>query len=216
MIKIRCVVERITYQNPENGYTVLKARVKGYNDLVAIIGNLIDINVGSVLLVEGNWKVDIKYGRQFIAEKWEETLPATIYGIEKYLGSGLIKGVGPKFAKKIVGEFGTDTIDIIETDVERLLEIDGIGKKRVGMIRDSWEKQKEVKNIMLFLQEHGVSTSYAAKIYRQYGNESINIVKENPFRLADDIWGIGFRTADYIAEKLGIEKQSFVRLRSGI
>ena len=188
MIKIRCVVERITYQNAENGYTVLKAKVKGYDDLVAIVGNLLDVNVGSVLLIDGNWKVDAKYGRQFMAEKWEETLPATVYGIEKYLGSGLIKGVGPAFAKRIVAKFGTDTIAVIEDDVERLLEIDGIGRKRVRMICDSWEQQKEVKNIMLFLQDHGVSTSFAAKIYRQYGNESIDKVKENPFRLADDIW----------------------------
>ncbi len=110
MLKIRCVVERITYQNPENGYTVLKTRVKGYKELVPVTGNLLDVNVGSVLLVEGNWKIDARYGRQFIAEKWEETLPATVYGIEKYLGSGLIKGIGPKYAKKIVQEFGTDTI----------------------------------------------------------------------------------------------------------
>ncbi|MDO5392413.1 MAG: helix-hairpin-helix domain-containing protein [Eubacteriales bacterium] len=147
-MKIRCVVERITYQNPENGYTILKCRVKDYTDLVPVIGNLLDVNVGSVLLVEGNWKVDSKYGRQFVAE--------------------------------------------------------------------SWERQKEIKNVMLFLQDHGVSTSFAAKIYKQYGNDSIPTVKENPYRLADDIWGIGFKTADQIAEKLGFEKNSFVRLRSGI
>lgn len=216
MIKIRCVVERITYQNPENGYSVLKVRVKGYDDLVPLVGNLVDVNVGSVLLVDGNWKVDAKYGRQFVAESWEETMPATIYGIEKYLGSGLIKGVGPKFAKRIVQRFGTDTLEIIETDVRRLLEVEGIGRKRVEQIAESWERQKEIKNVMLFLQDHGVNTSFAAKIYKQYGNESIETVKKNPFRLADDIWGIGFRTADQIAQKLGVEKEAFVRLRSGI
>ena len=216
MIKIRCVVERITYQNPENGYTILKCRVKDYAELVPVIGNLLDVNVGSVLLVEGNWKVDAKYGRQFVAESWEETLPATVYGMEKYLGSGLIKGVGPKFAKRIVQKYGMDTFTVIEDHVELLIEVEGIGKKRVQMIADSWEKQKEIKNVMLFLQDNGVSTSYAAKIYKQYGNESISIVKENPYRLADDIWGIGFKTADQIAEKLGFEKNSFVRLRSGI
>jgi len=215
-MKIRCVVERITYQNPDNGYSVLKVRVKGYDDLVPLVGNLFDANVGSVLLAEGNWKIDAKYGRQFVADSWEETMPATIYGIEKYLGSGLIKGVGPKFAKRIVQKFGTDTLEIIETDIRRLLEVEGIGRKRVGQIAESWERQKEIKNVMLFLQEHGVSTSYAAKIYRQYGNESIAIVRENPFRLADDIWGIGFRTADQIAQKLGVGKEAFVRLRSGI
>lgn len=216
MIRIRCVVERITYQNPENGYSVLKVRVKGYQDLVPLIGNLLDANVGSVLLVEGNWKVDSKYGRQFMAETWGETMPATIYGIEKYLGSGLIKGVGPKFAKRIVAQFGTDTITVIEDSVERLLEVPGIGQKRISMIQESWERQKEVKNIMLFLQDHGVSTSFAAKIYKQYGNESIRQMKENPFRLADDIWGIGFKTADGIAEKLGFQKNDYVRCRSGI
>ena len=216
MQKIRCVVERITYQNPENGYSVLKCRVKGYSDLIPVIGNLIDANVGSVLIIDGDWKVDAKYGRQFVAENWEETLPATVYGMEKYLGSGLIKGVGPKFAKKIVQRFGVDTFVVIEDNIELLVEIEGIGKKRIRMIAESWEKQKEVKNIMLFLQEHQVSTSYATKIYKQYGNDSIAIMKENPYRLADDIWGIGFKTADQIAMKLGFDKESFVRLRSGI
>lgn len=215
-MKIRCVVERITYQNPDNGYSVLKVRVKGYDDLVAVVGNLFDVNVGSVLIVDGNWKVDAKYGRQFTADSWEETMPATIYGIEKYLGSGLIKGVGPKFAKRIVMKFGTDTLEIIETDVRRLLEVEGIGAKRVNQIAESWEQQKEIKNVMLFLQDHGVNTSYAARIYKQYGNESISIVKENPFRLADDIWGIGFRTADQIAQKMGMQKEAYVRLRSGV
>ncbi|MCI9079646.1 MAG: ATP-dependent RecD-like DNA helicase [Lachnospiraceae bacterium] len=216
MLKIRCVVERITYQNPENGYTVLKVRVKGYRELVPVTGNLLDVNVGSVLVVEGNWKIDTRYGRQFIAEKWEETLPATVYGIEKYLGSGLIKGIGPKYAKKIVQEFGTDTIPIIEDNIEQLLNVGGIGRKRVEMIRESWEKQKEVKNIMLFLQESGINTSFAAKIYARYGNKSIEKIKENPFCLADDIWGIGFRTADIIAQKLGVDRQAYIRLRSGI
>lgn len=216
MMKIRCVVERITYQNPENGYMVLKTRVKGYEDLVTVVGNLPEVNVGSVLLLEGNWKVDTKYGRQFCVVSWEETLPATVYGMEKYLGSGLIKGVGPKFAKRIVQKFGTDTFAVIEDNIALLIEVPGIGNKRIQMIAASWERQKEVKNIMLFLQEHGVSTAFAAKIYRQYGNESINRVKENPYKLADDIWGIGFKTADTIAEKLGFSKESFVRLRSGI
>ena len=216
MIKIRCVVERITYQSPETGYSVLKCAVKNYNDLITVVGNLVDANVGSVLLIDGNWKVDAKYGRQFLAERWEETMPATVFGIEKYLGSGLIKGVGQKFAKKIVQQFGTDTLEIIETDVQRLLEVPGIGKKRVDKIAKSWERQKEIKNVMLFLQDHGMSTAFAAKIYRQYGNESIPKVKENPFRLADDIWGIGFKTADNIAMKLGIGKEAFIRLRSGI
>ncbi len=216
MTKIRGVVERITYQNPENGYSVLRVAVKGYNELVTVVGNLVDANVGSVLLIEGDWKVDKKYGSQFIAQKWEETVPATVFGIEKYLGSGLIKSVGPKFAKRIVNLFGMDTISVIEDTPERLNEVDGIGKKRVEMIVKSWEQQKEIKNIMLFLQGYDVSTSFAAKIYKTYGNDSIEIVKSNPYRLADDIWGIGFKTADSIASKLGFDKNCFTRCRSGI
>ncbi len=216
MIKLRCVVERITYQNSENGYSVMKVKVKGYKDLVTLVGNLLDVPVGSVLLCDGEWKVDKKYGSQFIAESWEEVMPATIYGIEKYLGSGLVKGIGPKFAKLIVAKFGLETIDVIENDVQRLYEVPGIGKKRVEKISESWEKQKDIKNVMLFLQGYGVSTAYAAKIYRQYGKESIDKVKENPYRLADDIWGIGFKTADGIAAKMGYEKNDLRRCRSGI
>ena len=216
MTKLRCVVERITYQNAENGYSVMKAKVKGYDDLVTLVGNLLEVPAGSVLLCEGEWRVDKRYGQQFLCETWEEVMPATVYGIEKYLGSGLVKGIGPKFAKLIVGHFGTDTIEVIETDIERLYEVPGIGKKRVEKIRESWEKQKDIKNVMLFLQGFGVSTAYAAKIYRQYGKESIDKVKENPYRLADDIWGIGFKTADGIARKMGYEMNDERRLRSGL
>ncbi len=216
MLKLRCVVERITYQNPENGYSVMKVKVKGYNDLVTLVGNLLEVPAGSVLLCEGDWKVDKRYGSQFVCHTWEEVMPATIYGIEKYLGSGLVKGIGPKFARLIVNKFGLDTIEVIETDIERLYEVPGIGKKRVEKIRESWEKQKDIKNVMLFLQGYGVSTAYAARIYRQYGKESIDKVKENPYRLADDIWGIGFKTADGIAGKMGYEKNDLRRCKSGI
>lgn len=216
MLKLRCVVERITYQNPENGYSVMKVKVKGYNDLVTLVGNLLEVPAGSVLLCEGDWKVDKRYGNQFVAESWEEVMPATIYGIEKYLGSGLVKGIGPKFAQLIVSRFGLETIDVIETDIERLYEVPGIGKKRVEKIAESWEKQKDIKNVMLFLQGYGVSTAYAAKIYRQYGKESIDTVKSNPYKLADDIWGIGFKTADGIATKMGYEKNDIRRCKSGI
>lgn len=213
---LRCVVERITYQNPENGYSVLKVKVKGYNDLVTLVGNLLEVPVGSVLLCRGEWKVDKCYGSQFVAATWEETMPATVYGIEKYLGSGLVKGIGPRFARAIVQRFGTETIDIIETEIERLYEVPNIGRKRVAKIRESWKKQKDIKNVMLFLQGYGVSTAYAAKIYREYGKESIDKVRENPYRLADDIWGIGFKTADGIAAKMGYEKEDPRRCRSGI
>lgn len=216
MLKIRCVVEHITYQNAENGYSIMKVNVKGYKDLVTIVGSLLDVPVGSVLLCDGDWKVDKKYGSQFVVQSYEEVMPATIYGIEKYLGSGLVKGIGPKFAKLIVGKFGLETIDVIEGDIERLYEVAGIGKVRVEKIRESWEKQKDIKNVMLFLQGYGVSTAYAAKIYRQYGKESIDKVKGNPYRLADDIWGIGFKTADGIANKMGYEKNDLRRCCSGL
>lgn len=216
MIKLRCVIEHITYQNQENGYSVMKVKVKDYSDLVTLVGNLLDVPVGAVLLCDGDWKVDKKYGRQFVCETWEEVMPATVYGIEKYLGSGLVKGIGPKFAHLIVEKFGTETIEIIEDNIERLREVPRIGKRRVEKIRESWEKQKDIKNVMLFLQQYGVSTAYAAKIYRQYGKESIDKVQDNPYRLADDIWGIGFKTADSIASKMGYEKNDLRRCKSGI
>lgn len=216
MQKLRCVVERITYQNPENGYSVMRVKVKGYDELVTLVGNLLEVPAGSVLLCEGDWKVDKRYGSQFVAQTWEEVMPATLYGIEKYLGSGLVKGIGPKFARLIVSRFGLDTIEIIETDIKRLYEVPGIGQKRVEKIAESWEKQKDIKNVMLFLQGYGVSTAYAAKIYRQYGKESIDTVKTNPYKLADDIWGIGFKTADTIASKMGYEKNDLRRLKSGV
>lgn len=215
-MKLRCVVEHITYQNPENGYSVMKVKVKDYNDLVTLVGNLLDVPAGSVLLCEGSWKNDRRYGAQFVADTWEEVMPATVYGIEKYLGSGLVKGIGPKFAHLIVSRFGTDTIQIIEDDIERLYEVPGIGIKRVEKIRESWERQKDIKNVMLFLQEYGVSTAFAAKIYRQYGKESIDTVKGNPYRLADDVWGIGFKTADGIASRMGYEKNDLRRCKSGL
>lgn len=216
MIKLRCVIEHITYQNQENGYSVMKVKVKDYSDLVTLVGNLLDVPVGAVLLCDGDWKVDKKYGRQFVCETWEEVMPATVYGIEKYLGSGLVKGISPKFAHLIVEKFGTETIEIIEDNIERLREVPKIGKRRVEKIRESWEKQKDIKNVMLFLQQYGVSTAYAAKIYRQYGKESIDKVQDNPYRLADDIWGIGFKTADSIANKMGYEKNDLRRCKSGI
>ena len=216
MESLRCVVERITYQNEKNGYTVLRCRAKGFSELVTVVGTMVETHVGAVLTLGGAWKVDAKYGRQFAVETYEETLPATVYGIEKYLGSGLIKGVGPKFAKRIVQKFGAETLNVIEEEPDRLLEVSGIGKLRVERIKKGWADQKEIKNIMLFLQEHDVSTSHATKIYKTYGNESIQVVKENPYRLADDIWGIGFRTADTIAAKMGFGHEKYARLRSGL
>lgn len=216
MEKIKCTIERITFQNPENGYSVLQATIKGYRDEKTLVGTFHEVTVGAVLTVEGNWRADKRYGRQFAVEKWTEELPADIIGIEKYLGSGLVKGIGPKFAKLIVAKFGLDTFNVIESEPDKLLEVYGIGKGRVAKIQASWEKQKDIKDIMVFLQGHGVSSTYAAKIYKQYGKESIEKVQANPYCLANDIWGIGFKTADGIAEKLGYEKNDLRRCRSGI
>lgn len=216
MDSLRGVVERITYANEETGYSVIKIKSKGYMDLVTVVGSMATVNVGAVITIKGFWSSNPKYGRQFEAKEWEEALPASIYGIEKYLGSGLIKGIGPVYAKKIVNLFKENTLQVIEEEPDRIIEVPGIGKKRVEMIKKAWQDQKEIKNIMIFLQSYGVSTSFGSRIYKCYGNESIDIVKENPYKLADDIYGIGFKTADGIASKLGIEKDSYKRCRAGI
>ncbi|MDQ2087785.1 ATP-dependent RecD-like DNA helicase [Herbivorax sp. ANBcel31] len=210
------VVERITFANEENGFCVIKIKSKGFYDLVTVVGNLASVNVGSTLKLKGEWKMDSKYGRQFNAFDYREVVPATIAGIEKYLGSGLIKGIGPKYARRIVRHFKEETLRVIEEETDYLINVEGIGQKRVEMIKKAWQQQKEIKNVMLFLQSHGVSTGYAVKIYKTYGNESISVVRDNPYRLADDIWGIGFKTADKIAQKLGFDKNSFERCKSGI
>lgn len=210
------IVERITYINDVSGFCVIKIRSKGYAELVTVVGSMAWINVGSELELSGQWGFDSRYGRQFIAQSCTESIPATAIGIEKYLGSGLIKGIGPAYAKKIVRRYKEDTVKVIEEDTEKLAEIDGIGSKRVEMIKQAWQAHKEIKNIMLFLQGYDVSAAYGVKIYKNYGNESIKLVRENPYRLADDIWGIGFKTADMIAGKMGYDKDSYVRCRSGI
>ena len=216
MERLRCMVERITYRNEENGYTVLRCRARGFQELVTVVGTMPETHVGSILQLEGEWRLDARYGRQFSVSAFEETMPATAYGMEKYLGSGLVKGIGPKFAHRIVRTFGAETLDIIDETPERLLEVPGIGQVRVALIRKSWEEQKEIRNIMLFLQSHDVSTGHATKIYKTYGADSIRVVQENPYRLADDIWGIGFRTADTIAHSMGFEAGRPERLRSGL
>jgi exodeoxyribonuclease V alpha subunit len=179
-------------------------------------GNLAAVNIGSVLRLKGDWKYNHKYGKQFNVVDYRETVPATIAGIEKYLGSGLIKGIGPVYARRIVNYFKEDTLKVIEEQADYLVKVEGIGQKRVEMIKNAWQEQKEIKNVMLFLQSHGVSTAYAVKIYKTYGDESINIVTDNPYRLADDIWGIGFKTADKIAQQLGFDPNSYERCRAGI
>jgi len=210
------VVERITFSNEENGFCVIKIKSKGYPELITVVGNLAAVNVGAVLRVKGEWKYDSKYGKQFSAVDYRESVPATLAGIEKYLGSGLIKGIGPVYARRIINYFKEETLKVIEETPDYLINVEGIGQKRVETIKKAWKEQKEIKNVMLFLQSNGVSTAYAVKIYKTYGNESINVVKSNPYRLADDIWGIGFKTADKIAQNMGIGKDSYERCRSGI
>ena len=210
------VVERITYENGESGFRVIKIKSRGFSDLVTVVGNLATVNIGSIVRLRGEWRADRRYGRQFVALDCQETMPATAAGIEKYLGSGLIKGIGPVFARRIVSRFKEETLQVLEERAEYLAEVEGIGPKRLEMIKRAWQEQKEIRNVMLFLQGHGVSPAYAVKIFKAYGNQSIDLVRANPYRLADDIWGIGFKTADKIARQLGFDQNSFERCRSGM
>ncbi len=215
-IEIQGQLERVTFRSEENHFTIAKIRVKGRKELVSIVGTLFSAQPGEVLKLSGDWERHPKFGEQFRFTAYETVIPATVHGIERYLGSGLIKGIGPVMAKRLVDRFGVETLDIIENRSSRLAEVGGIGEKRIEMIRQAWQEQKDVRDVMLFLQSHDVSTGYAVKIYRQYGREAIAVVRENPFRLATDIFGIGFRTADAIAAKLGIPKDAPMRAEAGI
>ena len=216
MDTLQGILERIVYENPDTGYTVGRFSARDHAELITVVGNLASVNPGESLLLQGEWVDNAKYGRQFQIEKYETVLPANVVGLRKYLGSGLIKGIGPKMAALIVRKFGMDTMDVIEQEPEKLTRVPGIGRKRVEIIKEAWEAQREIKNVMLFLQSHDVSTAHAAKIYKTYGNDAIAIVTENPYRLADDIYGIGFVTADTIAQKLGIDKDAPQRVQAGI
>ena len=209
-------IERITYTNEENGFTIARVKVYGKRDPVTVVGNLTSPLPGEIIKMNGKWTNHPKYGEQFKIVNCKTSVPADVYGIRKYLGSGLIKGIGPVMAKRIAGRFGKNTLDIIEDEIEKLEEVEGIGKKRIEMIKTAWDDQKEIREVMLFLQSHDVSSGYATKIFKQYKNRSIAVVKENPYRLAMDIFGIGFVTADTIAEKLGFDKNSELRARAGI
>jgi len=209
-------IERITYNNEENGFTIARVKVYGQRDLVTIVGNLIAPTPGEILKMRGEWANHPKFGEQFKVVEYETKVPATVYGIQKYLGSGLIKGLGPVMAKRIVKKFGKETLDVIKNEINKLAHVEGIGKKRIAMIKNAWDEQKEIRDVMIFLQAHGVSSGYATKIFKEYGNRSIAVVKKNPFRLATDIFGIGFITADNIAEKLGFPNDSAQRIEAGI
>ena len=217
MEALQGILERIVFENAETGYTIGRLSSRQYpNELITVVGNLASANAGESVLLKGNWINNPKYGRQFQIEGYETVLPATVVGIRKYLGSGLIKGIGPVIAGRIVNCFGMDTMEVIESAPKKLMQVPGIGRKRVDMIMEAWEAQREVKNVMLFLQSHNVSTTHAAKIYKTYQSESVPIVRENPYRLADDIYGIGFKTADTIAEKLGMDNESPHRVKAGL
>ncbi|MCJ7493792.1 MAG: ATP-dependent RecD-like DNA helicase, partial [Deltaproteobacteria bacterium] len=216
LTKIQGQIERITFVNEENGFTIAKLKVQGERELVTVVGTFPGINPGEVLELLGEWGNHPKFGTQFKSVKFKSVVPATVAGIEKYLGSGLIKGIGPVMASRLVKHFGLNTLEIIDTDPEKLSEVEGIGKKRIQMIRSAWDAQKEIREVMVFLQGHGVSSTYAAKIYKQYGKDSIKVVQENPYRLAVDIFGIGFKTADKIASNLGIARDSAIRAEAGI
>lgn len=219
-------VERITYYNPENGYTVLRLRPEvsrgnripglSYDGLSTVVGNLPELSPGEHLRLQGIWDTHPKHGTQFKVEVCEQALPATVAGMENYLGSGMIKGIGPKMAERIVGRFKEETFEIIEQHPERLLEVPGIGPDRTGKITAAWQEQKQVKEIMLFLHSHGVSTNLAVKIYKTYGDSALETVQKNPYQLERDIYGVGFKTADRIAQALGLAPEHPSRIEAGI
>ncbi|WP_327689258.1 ATP-dependent RecD-like DNA helicase [Streptomyces tubercidicus] len=211
------VLERITYANEENGYTVARVDTgRGSGDLLTVVGALLGAQPGESLRMEGRWGSHPQYGKQFTVENYTTVLPATIQGIRRYLGSGLIKGIGPRIADRIVEHFGTDTLDIIEGEPGRLVEVPGLGPKRTKLIGAAWEEQKAIKEVMVFLQGVGVSTSIAVRIYKKYGDAAISVTRNEPYRLAADVWGIGFLTADRIAQSVGIPHDSPDRVKAGL
>jgi exodeoxyribonuclease V alpha subunit len=216
---LEAVLERITYANEETGYTVARVSARGLtggDELLTIVGNLLGAQPGESLRLEGRWKSHPQYGRQFEVRAFTTVLPATLQGVRRYLGSGLIKGIGPKMAERIVAHFDTDTLRVIEEESARLVEVPGLGPKRTAMITRAWEEQKAIKEVMVFLQGVGVSTSLAVRIYKTYRDAAISLVKNEPYRLAADVWGIGFKTADKIAQSLGIPHDSPARVKAGL
>src|SRR6187549_1410463 len=210
------LVERVTFHNIENGFCVLRAKARGHRDLVTVVGHAATIAAGEWVTASGEWVNDRTHGQQFKARFLRTSPPTSADGIEKYLSSGMIRGVGPVYAKKLVRAFGEKVFDIIEATPDRLREVDGIGPVRAASILAAWAEQKAVREIMVFLHSHGVSTARAVRIFKTYGSDAIQVMSENPYRLARDIRGIGFKTADAIAMRLGIEKTAVIRVRAGI
>ncbi|WP_127454026.1 ATP-dependent RecD-like DNA helicase [Streptomyces sp. B29(2018)] len=214
---LEAVLERITYANEENGYTVARVDTgRGGGELLTVVGALLGAQPGEALRMEGRWGSHPQYGKQFTVENYTTVLPATVQGIRRYLGSGLIKGIGPRIADRITEHFGVDTLDVIETDAKRLVEVPGLGPKRTKMIAAAWEEQKAIKEVMVFLQGVGVTTSIAVRIYKKYADASISVVRNQPYRLAADVWGIGFLTAAGIAQAVGIPHDSPDRVKAGL
>lgn len=209
-------VERVTFHSEQSGFCVLRAKVKGHRELVTVTGSAASIAAGEFIECQGNWINDKKHGLQFKTTHLKIVPPSTLEGIEKYLGSGMIKGIGPHFAKKLIRAFGDAVFDVIENSPARLTELEGIGEKRQRQVVVAWAEQKAIRNIMVFLQSHGVGTARAVRIYKTYGDDAIAKVTENPYRLALDIWGIGFKTADNLAEQLGIAKDALIRAQAGV
>src|SRR3954451_8942212 len=211
------VLERLTYVNEQTGYTVAKvATSRSGDDLLTVVGALLGAQPGEALRLCGRWSPHPKFGRQFEVDSYTTVLPATIQGIRRYLGSGLVKGIGPVFAERIVAHFGLDTLRIIEEQPARLIEVPGLGPKRTAKITAAWEEQKAIKEAMVFLQGGGVSTSLAVRIFKKYADASISVVRNEPYRLAADVWGIGFKTADTIAQAVGIPHDSPERVKAGL
>src|SRR5271166_5451679 len=210
------LVERVTYHNSENGFCVLRAKVRGHRDVVTVVGHAATIAAGEWITASGEWVNDRTHGQQFKARFLRTSPPTSADGIEKYLSSGMIRGVGPVYAKKLVRAFGEKVFDVIEATPDRLREVAGIGPVRAASILSAWAEQKAVREIMVFLHSHGVGTARAVRIFKTYGVDAVQVMTENPYRLARDIRGIGFKTADAIAMRLGIEKTAMIRLRAGI
>lgn len=214
--QLRGTVERVTYYSEETGYSVVRLNVPGQSDLVTVVGNLPEVQPGESLRLAGRWTAHPQYGRQFKVEQCEQVLPATVEGIRRYLGSGLVKGVGPVTAARIVLRFGADTLRVLDEDPRRLREALGVGPKRAAAVATAWEEQKHIREVMLFLQSHGVTTGLAVKIYKAYGDDALRVVQEDPYRLARDIWGVGFKTADKIARALGLPPDAPSRVQAGV
>src|SRR5664279_6408676 len=210
------LVKRQTYHNADTGFCVLRVAARGHRELVTVVGHAATISAGEWITASGEWVNDRTHGQQFKARFMRTSTPTSIEGIEKYLSSGMIRGIGPVYAKKMVKMFGEKVFDIIEAEPDRLREVEGIGPVRARRITTAWAEQKIVREIMVFLHSHGVGTARAVRIYKTYGSDAVQVMSENPYRLARDIRGIGFKTADAIAMKLGIEKTAMVRVRAGI